>query len=56
MLLRFTVLAREIIVTVKFALSRGSSQQGKARLAWVAYRTAVRGVKDGWDIAKATSN
>jgi len=30
MLLRLTVLAREIIVTEKVALSRGSSQQGKA--------------------------
>ena len=30
MLLRLTVLVREIIVTENVALSRGSSQQGKA--------------------------
>ena len=36
-LLRLTVLTREIIVTEKVAFSRGSSQQGKALLALVAY-------------------
>ena len=37
MLLRLTVLARDIMVTEKVALSRGSSQQGKALRAEVAY-------------------
>jgi hypothetical protein len=35
-------LAREIMVTVKVDFSRGSSQQGKALLAYVAWVKAVR--------------
>jgi len=42
MLLRFTVLVREIIVTEKVALSKGSSQHGKALLAEVACTEVMR--------------
>jgi len=45
MLLRLTVLAREIIVTEKVALSKGSSQQGKALRAEVACVEMMRGAK-----------
>lgn len=38
MLLRLVVPTREIKVTPKVALSRGSSQQGKARRAAVGYK------------------
>ena len=34
------------MVVEKVAFSRGSSQQGKALLAWVAYGEAVRGEED----------
>lgn len=37
MLLKLTVSAREIMVIANVALSRGSSQQGNARLAAVAW-------------------
>jgi hypothetical protein len=41
MLLRLTVSLGEIIVTTKVALRRGSSQQGKARLAAVGWCRSV---------------
>ena len=56
MLLRLTVFAREIMVTVKVALSRGSSQQGKALRAEVAYVETMRGVRDRGDAGGVTSN
>jgi len=52
-----TVFSREIIVTEKVALSRGSSQQGKALRAEVAYmKVIVREVKGREGVAGATSN
>jgi len=51
------VFSREIIVTEKVALSRGSSQQGKALRAEVAYmKVIVREVKGREGVAGATSN
>ena len=56
MLLRLTVLAREIIVTENVALSRGSSQQGKALRAYVGYVETLRKTRNGGGIGGVTSN
>ena len=56
MLLRFTVLARDIMVMEKVAFSRGSSQQGKALLAEVDYVEVLRGLRGGKETTGVTSN
>lgn len=47
---RLTVSAREIMLILKVALSRGSSQQGNARLAAVAWYARVAAVQKATNV------